>query len=133
MSCGNDDSPPIAPDSVWDCHEEETWNIDAVNSFIVGEWEWEFISCYNSRSSANDFQHSGLVVEIKSDNTLKITSKDQLIQTSNWELSMEDDQLFRLEVNPSIAEIKGRIFICKDKILFDASYQGGCDNYYKRK
>jgi len=132
-SC-NDDDAPFVGDELWECHSEVNWDSTAVINFLIGEFEWEYISCYESRSDANGAQNEGFVIDIKSDNTYRTTRDGQSIKSGTWTIvSATEQDLYQFETDPYIPEAFGRILICEDRIKFDDSYRELCDNYYRKK
>jgi hypothetical protein len=133
FSCNKAEKPPIKKDKIWDCHHEETWDAFKIKNSLIGEWEWEFISCWANQEDANSNEFIGLTIEFKSDSTLLVKEDGQLAQTSNWKVVEGDGDLFAIEATPSIRQLNGRILIGDDRVLFNDSYIDGCDNYFKRK
>lgn len=128
-----EDVPPVHVEQLWACHHEMTWDSLSTRNALLGEWEWEFISCYWSPENANGDEFKGLVIHFKSDDTLIVTENGQITQVSSWKVVDGDGDLFELEVNPYVGQLYGRILFCDQKVEFNDSYIDGCDNYFVKK
>lgn len=99
----------------------------------MGEWEWEYISCYGISPYANGEDFKGLTIEFNSDNTLDIKEDGQLSQTSRWEVISTGNDFFAIEVAPFVSQLSGVILFCGEKVAFISSIGDGCDHYFTRK
>lgn len=107
-----------------------TWDSINTKTTLIGEWEWEHISCLEYVS---DDQYEGLTIEFKQDNTLDVKVNGQITQTSNWKVVIGDSDLFAIDVEPRVTQLYGRILFCEDWVQFNYSYIDVCNNYFKRK
>lgn len=130
-SCKKDDSvPPVQPEDMWQCHIDEDWPQQAVEDQLIGEWSWEYISCYWAPDDANDDEHVGLTLSFHADNTVQVFENGSLVSTSDWEVTDGDSETYKLELNPAIVQCQGRILFCEEWVEFNDSYIDGCDNYF---
>ena len=132
FSCIGGERPPISNSELWGCQNQVEWNSTEIGFVLIGEWEWEFISCYGNPQNANNDDFLGMVVKFNSDNTLQVKMNGEEIENSTWEIISRTDDLFQLEVNPFVSQISGRILICDNRIQFNDSYRDACDNYWVR-
>jgi hypothetical protein len=51
---------------------------------------------------------------------------------STWRVVDGDADLYELDVEPSLAQLGGRIQFCEDFVLFNATYIDVSDNYFWR-
>jgi hypothetical protein len=110
-----------------------SWDSLTTHNALIGEWEWEYISCYWNPDGGNDSDHKGLTIEFKSDQSLIVTEKGEVTQTSSWEVGDGDLDLYEIYVDPSVIQLHGRILICDEWLEFNDSYIDGCDNYFRKK
>ena len=133
MACNKKENPPISQDEMWDCHHETIWDSLLTKENLIGEWEWEFISCYTSPEDINYEAFAGMTITFKEDSTLDLKENGQITQTANWEISNRIGGLFAISVDPIVIELYGQILFCHNRVAFNNSYIDGCDNYFKRK
>ena len=131
-SCDKAENQPESQINYWDCHHKMIWDEITTKETLIGEWEWEYIACYWNPEDANDHDFKGMTIEFKSDNTLSLKENGQITETSNWKVVDGDAELFELEVDPFIGQIRGRILFCEKSVEFNDSYIDGCDNYFRK-
>jgi hypothetical protein len=135
FACDNDENlpPPDPCEAMWDCHHQMVWDSLNTKDALIGEWEWEYISCFWSPENANNEQFDGLTVEFKADNTLEVKENGQITQTSNWKVVKGRFIPFTLDVDPTVFQLLGIIVLCNGRVEFSDSYRDGCDNCFRRK
>jgi hypothetical protein len=127
------ENPPINQREIWDFHHKMTWDTLSTKKTLIGEWEWEYIGCFWNPDCANYNDFKGMTIEFKSDNTLHVRENGRITQTMNWKVVKGDADLFRLDADPGVFQLNGRILFCDERVEFNHSYIDGCDNYFKRK
>lgn len=132
FSCNKEKYSPYSQARIWNCHHELTWDSTSVNETLIGEWEWEYILCIADPQNANDEDHKGTTIEFKSDNTLDVIENGEITQTSNWKVVDGDSDLYKINVDPYVIQLYGRILFCEKRVEFNNSYIDGCDNYFMR-
>lgn len=132
FSCNKDKYPPIKYWNIWDCHHKETWDSSYIEAALIGEWEWEYVSCFWNPDDANDDEFKGLTITFKPDNTLVVKENGRIKQTSHWKIGGIKDNIFEIAVDPPVRQLYGRTLICNDRVKFNNSYIDGCDNYFKK-
>lgn len=131
LACNKEPNPPISQSDMWDCHSGMTWDSLKTANALIGEWEWEYISCFSGL--ANDSESKGLTIEFKSDNTLDVKQDGETTQISTWEVVERSTGFFKVDVAPSVNQLNGLILFCDERIEFQSSESDGCDDYFKRK
>ena len=132
FACSKGENPPIRQQNIWDCHHASNWDAARTEAELLGEWEWEFISCFWTPEAANGEEFEGLTVEFLTDRTLIVQEDGQTTQTATWKVIDGDADLFAVETDPVVPQLYGRILFCKKRVKFNHSYIDGCDNYFKR-
>lgn len=133
VSCTKVENKPFDPASMWDCYYEKEWDSKLIEKTLIGEWDWQYISCYWDFEGGNDDEYEGLSIEFKSNNTLSIIEDGQVMQTANWKIVSSDVDLFEIEADPYISQIYGIILFCEDRVVFNNSIVDGCDNLFQKK
>jgi len=133
FACNKGENPPISQADISDCHHEMTWDSLKISNALIGEWEWEYISCFNNPEGANGDEFKGLTIEFKSGNTLNVKENGQTTQTSNWVVVNGGTNWFSIDVDPNVSQLHGQILLCEEIVEFNESYIDVCDNYFKRK
>lgn len=129
MSCNRE---PISQADIWACDNEMQWDSLSTHQALIGEWEWEYISCFSDPEELNHDEYNGMTIEFSDNNILQVREDGQLVQISTWELELEDGSLFGIHAVPRVIQLYGRILICDDRVKFNDSYRDGCDNFFKR-
>lgn len=122
---------PIYLNDIYQCYNSATWDSLKVKNAVIGEWNWEYISCENG---GNNSQFKGLSIEFKPNMDLNIKQNGKIIQTSKWLLTKgNDDFHYGINAFPLVDPMYGTFLICNDIIEYNLSYVDGCDNYFRRK
>ena len=132
-SCNIGNKPPKSQGDMFDCHQQSNWDSLSVSNELIGEWEWEHISCYWNPDDDNDNEYRGLTIEFNEDQSLIVREEGLITQASSWKVVDGDANLYALEVDPRVIQLYGRILICDDLLEFNDSYIDGCDNYFRKK
>ena len=77
-ACNLLENPPINQGDMWACHHTTSWDSLQTNNALIGEWDWEFISCFWTPQDANSRDFRGLSVLFKPDSTLQVKDKGRL-------------------------------------------------------
>ena len=118
---------------MYECHQQTNWDSLTTQNELIGEWEWEYITCFETPDNANDSDFKGLTIEFKSDQSLVVRENGKITQTSSWKVVDGDVAYYALEVDPYVILLYGRMLFCDDLLEFNHSYIDGCDNYFRKK
>ncbi len=124
--------PPIDIVDIQDCHYGVLKDSITMREILLGEWNWEYVSCFWTPEKANYTENEGMVVQLYSDCTLNVNENGKITKTANWKLINIEPNYFQLETDPRIDELQGYILVCNDRIVFFYSYIDLCDNYFTR-
>ena len=131
-SCNEAAAPPPAELNLWACHRTVTRDSVATESALLGEWDWEYISCFWKTEKANGEDFKCLSLEFKADHTLIVKESGKITQTSRWKIFRGDPDAFVIKTEPLVPQVVGRIMFCADVLEFNDSYVDGCDNYFRK-
>lgn len=132
LACNRNEEEINAKWDLFACHHDSSWDSLSIQNTLIGEWEWEYVSCFNAPALANGEDFNGLSVEFKSDNTLDVFEDGQLTQTSNWEVEVYDTDDYGIRMNPAVSQLHGLVLICGERVEFKASIVDVCDNFFVR-
>lgn len=122
---------PIYLNDIYQCYYSATWDSLKVKNAVIGEWNWEYISC---ELGGNNSQFKGLSIEFKPNMDLNIKQNGKIIQSSTWHISKGSDDLhYEIYAIPTVDQMYGSFLICNDIIEYNLSYVDGCDNYFRKK
>jgi hypothetical protein len=125
--------PPVTLDSMLQCSGQRSWDSTSIHDYLIGKWQWEFISCYYNTENANGEDYKNLSIEFKQNDSLEVKVNNQITQVSSWYVTRLNDGYFKLTVNPIVYQLPGKVIICDNRVLFYDSYTDGCDNYFKKQ
>jgi hypothetical protein len=125
--------PPIALDSMLMCYGQTSWDSATTHNALVGKWQWEYIKCYWNPEKANNEDFKNLSIEFKQNDSLEVKQNGLVTQKSSWEIIKLNDGYFKLQVNPIVYQLPGKVLFCGNYVLFYDSYVDGCDNYFKKQ
>lgn len=109
FSCTKEENPPISQKEISDCHHRISWDAIRTRDALIGEWKWEYVSCFWTPDKDNDDDFKGLTVEFRADQTLSVKKNGVLIQTSSWQVVSRDVNHFAIEAEPFVQQLYGRI------------------------
>ena len=133
IACSKKDNSSTDPNNFWTCHHETTWDSLATQNTLIGEWNWEYLTCPRFSENPNNEEFNGLSIEFKADLTLDVKQNGAFVSSSNWQVVEREEDLFGLVVDPPVDQLNGRIFFCKEEVEFSNSYVDGCDHFFERK
>lgn len=131
-TCNEPAAAPPAELNLWACHRKVTRDSVATASALLGEWDWEYISCFWKTEKANGEDYKCLSLEFKADHTLIVKESGKIVQTSRWKIFLGAAELFVIKTEPLVPQVVGQILFCDDVLAFNDSYVDGCDNYFRR-
>ncbi|MDE3251895.1 MAG: hypothetical protein KGO92_03750, partial [Bacteroidota bacterium] len=88
--------------------------------------------CYWNPENANGTEYKNLTLTFKQNDTVEVRVNNQTIQLASWKIVTLNDGFSKLEVNPLVYQLPGKILFCEGRVLFYDSYTDGCDNYFKK-
>lgn len=125
--------PPVTVPAMQECYQKFAWDSVSIHDKLLGQWDWEYIQCFWDPEKGNYKDFLGMTVEFKSGNTLEVKMNGQTTQSSTWKIVDMGDGYFKVDTNPLVVQLPGKILFCEDRVLFNDSYVDGCDNYFKKK
>jgi hypothetical protein len=132
LACSKTVNPPVDHSDLLECYQKENWDTLKMSNALLGEWKWEYVSCFWFPEEANAEDSKGLTVEFKSDHTLLVKQNGVTTQTSAWIIRKGSDTFYELEVSPFVAQLRGQIISCAPWLEFYDSYVDGCDHFYSK-
>ena len=126
-----EENAPRSIQRMWNCHHQQNWEAEWIFYRLIGNWEWEFIDCFDLPEGANGSEFTGLTVAFNSDSTLLASYPGKATIFSKWEVVPEDGTEWGLITDPPINELAGRLLFCDKRLLCNNSYIDGCDNYFR--
>lgn len=126
------EKPPISLDSMLQCHGQNNWDSARIRNALIGNWQWEYITCYWTPENANGKDYKNLTLEFMQNDSVAVKVNNQIIQLSSWKITQLNDGYSKLTVNPIVIQLPGKILFCGGHVLFYDSYTDGCDNYFKK-
>jgi hypothetical protein len=119
-------------DRIVDCFKEQEWDEVKLRDAMVGNWEWEFVSCFWTPEHDSGKTYLGLSLEFKGDSTLIVRESGDITQVATWYIE-EHGEWFKMDTDPPIYQLYGFIYICGPKLQFIDSGGDGCDNYFRNQ
>ncbi|HRD08341.1 MAG TPA: hypothetical protein PK037_12265 [Saprospiraceae bacterium] len=132
VACSKTVGPPVDHADLWDCYQKESWDTLKISNALIGEWKWEYVSCFWVPEEANSEDHKGLNIEFKPDRTLVVKQNGVETQTSTWKVRKGTDNFYELEANPFVGQLRGQIISCDPWLELYDSYIDGCDQFYSK-
>lgn len=117
----------------WNCRQQNQLDSAELLQELQGKWDWEFVSCYWTPDKANDREYKGLQIFFADPDSLELLQNGATVQVSKWKLIRADGSYFGIEADPPVLQMQGRILICDNKIVFNASYFDGCDQFFRKR
>lgn len=115
---------------IWACHQQNALDKEAVQSTLVGTWDWKYVVCCGETTKPyqNGRESKGLRIEFRSDST------GLLIEEGNsepfvWTIEEKPDG-FSLETTPLISQTWGRLWFCDGVMMCNGAVLDGADNYF---
>jgi len=125
--------PPISRIDIYNCHKEKEMDEIQTQNAIYGKWKLDYIHCFGSQGTydVGDFE-----IEFENDNSLIIKIDNEIIHSTNWELTPFTPDGFAIlileETSSETQLLLGKIHICNEYLLFDGGSQDLCDTYYRK-
>ncbi|MGB0839850.1 MAG: hypothetical protein ACPGXL_06900 [Chitinophagales bacterium] len=132
VSCSKDSIRPVGFDRMSECHAGTAWDSTKLTNALIGEWEWEYLSCYSGDDEGDNSIYQGLVIEFKSDYTLEVSENGVVTQNSTWEWKEGAVYYTGVKATPSVGQLYGVMLFCGGRVEFRGSYTDVCDNIFKR-
>ncbi|AUP80670.1 hypothetical protein [Flavivirga eckloniae] len=135
FACDNSNDfiePPVKQAEMISLHSEKDWNETKIMNTLIGQWEWEYVSCFWDSEDSRYAKKQELTIEFKTDGSLEIQQNGKPTQNSEWKVVLNSN-IYELEVSPPVEQLYGNIFFSERRVLFYQSYMDICDNYFKRK
>ncbi len=112
----------------FNCHNQARWSQSSVFDSLIGTWQWQYVKCDESGFSSFE-KNRTLTIEFKKDSILTVVKGGNTSKT-RFTIVPEDRTDFAIKQDSTIAQLDGRIYFCDNKVVFNASYIDGCDNYF---
>lgn len=126
FACGK----KIDINSYYDCNKKQNLDSGATAAKLLGSWKWSKRDCLDNQQSspANQF----VTVEFRADSTFRVRVDTSTVTAGVWKLALAETGIYRLELSKPSVFLAGRILLCNEEVLFNASYIDACDHLFKR-
>lgn len=134
-SCSDDDIHPVFNARHFlDEHNKTVWDSSSTISSLLGTWNWVYTYCCPEGSKQRGTSVADQKIQLRfSTSTVELIQNDEIVQTSTWFITPAiDENVFRIEVSPSISQLHGNILFAANMVLFYNSFQDGMDNYFEK-
>ena len=133
QSCKKDgeSSARIDMKELWDCNAAQNFDSAKLASKLIGAWKWTAQSCYGSGYKTN-LADKNVKVTFTSTGTFTVMENSIIVTQGNWKLKIQDVTIYGLDLDHTSEYLHGRILLCDNRVLFNASYIDGCDNLFVR-
>lgn len=134
ISCSGEGDPGVTYDSqrILECHNEQTWGIDATRNRIVGLWQWKHVEyVYGIPTGKND-ELKGMKIEFRNDLTGTLTKDKAVPVEFTWSIGTYG-VYFGFSTTPEIPQLNGQILFCDNVMLCGVAGSGivdGVNNYF---
>lgn len=132
-SCSDNDNPPTYDSQrIQECHNQQLWGMDEVQSKLVGQWEWKHAEYIYAIPPNNDL--TGMKVEFRDDFTGTLTYSKVAPLEFTWSVGAYNFD-FGISTDPLIPQLNGQILFCDDILLCGIGASGisdGVNNYYQK-
>ncbi len=116
--------------AIWQCNNSLNLDSTGISKKLVGSWKWVKQSCFEIGKVTSADRN--IKVTFNSNATFSVQENSSVITQGNWDLKIEDNSMWGLDLNSSSIYLHGRILFCDDRVLFAASYRDGCDNLFEK-
>ena len=135
ISCADKDDPTQTFDSqrILECHNKQTWGLEATKNKIVGLWEWKHTEYIYAIPPDNASELKGMKVEFRDDLTGTLTYNEVAPLEFTWSIGTYN-VYFGLSTEPTITQLNGQVLFC-DNIMLCGVATGiadGVNNYFKK-
>jgi hypothetical protein len=125
--------PPVSLSEMIRCHQSLSPDSAQVYAAMLGTWSWEFITCFWSPENASNSQFETLSIELQPGNIMLVKQAGVVQQTGGWRMVNLNDGYYEIQTDPAVVQLRGRILICNQRMVFNESYVDGCDNYFTKE
>ncbi|MGM0551644.1 MAG: hypothetical protein ACQESW_11240 [Bacteroidota bacterium] len=128
----NTPQPPISIESMYSCHQLNSWTPEMTTDALIGKWQWVYFESFWSPNKGQYTEDQELYLHFTSDSTLYIIEQKDTTHTSKWKVITKDQSLYALKLTEPHPYLHGRLLLCENFLLFNNSYVDGTDNYFKQ-
>jgi hypothetical protein len=114
----------------WDCNAVQNFDSTKLAAKLIGSWQWTNQLCYLGKTTKAD---KNVEVSFTASGTFSVTENLVVITQGNWKLKNLDSITIGLLLDYSSEYLLGRILLCDNQVLFNASHADACDNLFVRK
>ena len=127
-SCKKDTMVKTDIKKLWDCNASQHFDSAKLADKLIGSWQWTETSSEKSTKQAD----KKVIVTFTSAGKFSVTENSTVLTQGNWQLKIEDGDMFGLSVDTASQFLYGRILLCDNHVLFNDSYKDGADNLFTR-
>lgn len=136
ISCADKDDPNLTYDSqrILECHNEQTWGLDATKNKIIGLWEWKHVEYIYAVPPYNDSELKGMKIEFRDDLTGTLTYNEVVPLEFTWSIGTYNIY-FSLSTEPVITQVNGVVLFCDNIMSCGVTGSGiadGVNNYFQK-
>lgn len=129
QSCLKDEVDRIDMNQFWNCYSSQNYDSIKLASKLIGAWKW---TEYNAALPVTKKADKDIILNLTESGTFTVTESSVIITQGNWKLKIADSNCYELDLDESSSYLHGRILLCDNQILFNASYIDGADNLFVR-
>lgn len=136
MTCTDKDEPAATYDSerILQCHNRQTWGLDATKDQIVGLWEWKHAEYIYAVPPDDAAKLNGMKIEFRNDLTGTLTYKGVTPLEFTWSIGTYNIY-FGFSTAPEIPQLNGQILFCGNIMLCRGAggeTADGVNNYFQK-
>jgi len=126
QSCLKDKEDQIDINQFWNCYSSQNYDSSKLASKLIGSWK---LTVSNAALPAAE---KDVIVNLTALGTYTVIENSVIITKGNWKLKITDGSYYELDLDEPSSYLHGRILLCDNQILFNASYIDGADNLFVR-
>lgn len=118
----------------WESHHSIQWDSTSTANELLGSWVWEYNVCCPLGVTFEGADKTSENVKVTFTPTaIQVIVDGEETNNTKWGIRKIGENLFRLNMADTIPILNGRILFAEDKVLFNASYIDGADNYFYKE
>lgn len=139
MTFCEDPHEPCDFSALHQCHNDQAFDSLKLANALVGKWRWDYmLNCSAVVGGAkNSSNYAGLTIEFRADGTFVLNRPNS---TSYFQWQLDSIPYYgRQVVDPNRAgappheTLWGTLRLCGDRLLSNASYRDGIDDFFIRE
>ncbi|MEL6556735.1 MAG: hypothetical protein AAFQ94_01035 [Bacteroidota bacterium] len=115
----------------WESHHRVQWDSTSTANELIGTWVWEYNVCCPLGIAFEGSDKTAENVKVTfTPAAINVSVDGEETTNTQWGIRKIGENLYRLNMADAIPILHGRILFAEDKVLFNASYIDGADNYF---